>query len=85
MHIEIFTKKETLVSAFAHTFAIIRILYKALDINSPSETSPKEEAANKKKEIEKQFAKELFECDWPFCGIGVQKVKHFPPHNKLYE
>ena len=58
-----YSRKKKLVSAFAHTFAIIKILYKALVINSPSETSPKEEAANKKKETEKQFAKELFECD----------------------
>ena len=22
-----------------------------------------------------QFAGELFECVWPFCGIGAQRVK----------
>ena len=24
-----------------------------------------------------QFADELFECVWPFCGISTQRVKHF--------
>ena len=23
----------------------------------------------------RQFADELFECIWPFCGIGAQRVK----------
>ena len=25
--------------------------------------------------IPRQFANELFECVWPFCGIGAWKVK----------
>ena len=26
--------------------------------------------------IRRQFAEELFECVWPFCGIGAESVKH---------
>ena len=25
--------------------------------------------------IRRQFAEELFECVWPFCNIGTEKVK----------
>ena len=25
--------------------------------------------------IRRQIAEELFECIWPFCGIGVSKIK----------
>ena len=25
--------------------------------------------------IRRQFANELFECVWPFCGIGAERVK----------
>ena len=25
--------------------------------------------------IRRQFADELFECVWPFCGIGAERVK----------
>ena len=27
--------------------------------------------------IRQQFAGELFECVWPFCGIGALRVKMF--------
>ena len=27
--------------------------------------------------IRRQIADELFECVWPFCEIGTQKVKYF--------
>ena len=26
--------------------------------------------------IRRQFADELFECFWPFCGIGAWRVKN---------
>ena len=26
--------------------------------------------------IHQQFGDELFECIWPFCGIGAQRVKY---------
>ena len=25
--------------------------------------------------IRRQFADKLFECVWPFCGIGAERVK----------
>ena len=25
--------------------------------------------------IRPQFADELFECVWPFCGVGAQRIK----------
>ena len=30
-----------------------------------------------------QFADELFECVWPFCGIGTYRVKHQKINTKL--
>ena len=32
--------------------------------------------------IRRQFADELFECVWPFCGIGAERVKPTVLYNK---
>ena len=30
--------------------------------------------------IRRQIADELFECVWPFCGIGAERVNYTPTH-----
>ena len=72
-----YSRKKKLVSAFAHTFAIIKILYKALVINSPSETSPTEEAANKKKKQRNNLQKNCLSVIDHFVGLAFKRLNIF--------
>ena len=31
----------------------------------------------------RQFADELFECVWPFCGIGAERIKDVEESNQI--